>query len=101
MDDSILVRAMSSMALKASGCRVVAPENWDALDAELESNKPDLILMDINMPEMTGDVALKFFRNKRGLEDVLILLYSEIEEDEIAKRELACGPVDTLQKLGH
>lgn len=90
VDDSKLVRAMSSMALKASGYRVVSLENWEALDREIKSIKPDLILMDIKMPEMTGDFALGFFREERGLEDVYILLYSDIEEGEIAKRASAC-----------
>jgi CheY-like chemotaxis protein len=98
VDDSDLIRAMASMALEAAGHTVHALPDWHALDAALAQHRPDLILMDINMPEMTGDFALSFFKEERGLVDVPILLYSDIDEGSLVLRAQACGADGYISK---
>ncbi|HOX42064.1 MAG TPA: response regulator [Myxococcota bacterium] len=98
VDDSDLIRSMATMALEASGHLVRALPNWQELDAALAGDRPDLILMDINMPEMTGDFALTFFKEERGLVDVPILLYSDIDEQSLVMRAQACGADGYISK---
>lgn len=98
VDDSQLILSMATMTLETAGHRVEALATWEQLDAALQRGQPSLILMDINMPEMTGDFALSFFREERGLKDVPILLYSDIDEGDLTKRALACGADGYISK---
>lgn len=98
VDDSELILSMVSAALQTAGYKVRALARWEALNAELEHSKPDMILMDINMPEMTGDSALSFFREARGLEDVPIYLYSDIDIRALERRAEACGADGFISK---
>ena len=98
VDDSELILSMATMAIQSAGHQVSALATWEELDKALQSEKPDLILMDINMPEMTGDFALSFFREERGLNDVPILLYSDIDEGDLTKRALGCGANGYISK---
>lgn len=49
-DNRLLVRRL----LQSSGYQVVEAENADAARAILQAKHPDLILMDINMPDVDG-----------------------------------------------
>lgn len=98
VDDSELILSMVSAALQTAGYQVHALARWEALDAELEKTRPDMILMDINMPEMTGDSALSFFKEARGLQDVPIYLYSDIDIRALEKRSHDCGADGFISK---
>jgi two-component system sensor histidine kinase ChiS len=91
VDDSELVLSLATKALEEAGYLPLALDDWHKLDAALEQLRPALILMDINMPETTGDFVLSFFKEQRGLTDVPILLFSDIDENELQERAEACG----------
>ncbi len=98
VDDSDLVRSMASMALETAGFRVVAMDDWQKLDDALQQHRPDLILLDVNMPELTGDFALSFFRETRGLQDVPLLLFSDIDVNELRERAEQAGADGYISK---
>lgn len=98
VDDSDLVRSMAGMALEAVGFRVFAMEDWQKLDDALQHHRPDLILLDVNMPELTGDFALSFFRETRGLDDVPLLLFSDIDVNELRERAEQAGADGYISK---
>ena len=60
---------------------------------------PSVILMDINMPEMTGFETVESIRHKEILKSVpvIIMLSSSDEEDDI-KRAFQSGANDYLEK---
>lgn len=91
VDDSEIVREMVGSALRGCGYEVQAAAKWEELDEVLGKVKPDLVLMDINMPEVFGDHALMYFKEERGLSQVPMLLFSDIEETEIEERARECG----------
>jgi CheY-like chemotaxis protein len=91
VDDSEVVLLMSSAALQSSGYEVKTLMRWDELDGTLKEFRPDLILFDVNMPEMYGDFALMFFKEERDITDIPILLYSDIDVGELEQRAKDCG----------
>jgi len=91
VDDSEVVLLMSSAALQSAGYEVKTLMRWEELDGTLKEFRPDLILFDVNMPEMYGDFALMFFKEERGITDIPILLYSDIDVDELEQRAKDCG----------
>ena len=90
VDDSDFILTATSEALRAAGYEVEALSRWEELDEALKAGTPDLILMDVNMPEMFGDFALMFFKEQRNISNVPILLFSDIEEKELEQRANEC-----------
>ena len=90
VDDSEVVLLMTSAALQSAGYEVRTLMRWEELDDTLKDFLPDLILFDVNMPEMDGDFALMFFKEERGITDIPILLYSDIDVGELEQRAKDC-----------
>lgn len=61
-DDETDVREMLSEYLGKKGFRVTTAENAEALRAALDSEAPDLILLDVNMPGEDGLSVLRSLR---------------------------------------
>ena len=91
VDDSEVVLLMSAAALQSAGYEVKTLMRWEELDGALKEFRPDLILFDVNMPEMYGDFALMFFKEERDITDIPILLYSDIDVSELEQRAKDCG----------
>ena len=69
LDNRILIRRV----LTAEGYRVVEAENAQQALAYLERETPDLILMDINIPEIDGYTLTKQLKSRPELKHVPIL----------------------------
>lgn len=91
VDDSEVVLLMTSAALQSAGYEVRTLMRWEDLDDTLKDFRPDLILFDVNMPEMYGDFALMFFKEERNITDIPILLFSDIDVGELEQRAKDCG----------
>lgn len=60
VDDIKTMRTVIKMAVTTLGYRVIAEaEDGNQAVALYKEKKPDLVLLDINMPQKNGDVALK------------------------------------------
>lgn len=94
-DDQDLAEALKD-TLRTAGYNVVLVENGRIALTQLESTCFDLIVSDINMPQMSGDVLLK--RVKTLYPDIPVVLmtaYGTIEQAVDAMRD---GAVDYMVK---
>jgi len=87
VDDKANVRTLLQDYLTESGFQVVtADDGCDALFVA-QQEKPDLILLDIMMPEMSGYEFMHVYRKKRNTP--IILLTARLEEtDKVLGLEL-------------
>ena len=68
VDDDPFIIAVYVAKLKRAGLEVDAvTDGSDALH-RLESVRPDLVILDLNMPKLNGIEVLKFIRNSPALE---------------------------------
>jgi DNA-binding response OmpR family regulator len=84
-DDSPLVLGLMRAALEAEGYRVEVASDLRGFERHRSSLTPDLILLDVQMPEVFGDdiaITLREWHNVR----VPILLVSSLEESQLAER---------------
>lgn len=98
VDDSNSVRKMVEFALKSRGYNVTtASDGQDALEL-LEKNQYDLVVLDINMPNLDGISVLKTVREHpdRGSLPVLMLTTEGQESDR--DRALTLGATDYMVK---
>lgn len=64
----------------------------------LEEQKPDLILLDIMMPELNGYELLTIIKEKPVLEHIPVILLSAIADSEAKTKGFALGAVDYITK---
>jgi len=80
VDDKSSVRTLVRDYLTAEGFRVVAAGNGRDAVFVARHEKPDLILLDIMMPEMGGHEFLRLYRKERNTP--VILLTARLEESD-------------------
>jgi DNA-binding NarL/FixJ family response regulator len=71
-------------------------ENGAVLITMLANNKPDLILIDINMPVMNGIDAIKVIKSK--FPEIKLIVFSQYDEKRFVKRVLKEGANGYLLK---
>jgi CheY-like chemotaxis protein len=85
VDDSKMIRMLIKKTFKPFNCDVIEAENGvDGLAAALRE-KPDIIILDVNMPVMKGDEMLAKLRNEHGIKDIpVIMLTAEAVKENIS-----------------
>jgi DNA-binding response OmpR family regulator len=95
VDDSSLVRELVRTLLERAGHEVVeAADGSDGL-RRLYAERPDLVVLDVSMPELDGWEALKRLRE---LSDVPVLMFSAFGGETERVRGLLGGADDFLAK---
>jgi DNA-binding response OmpR family regulator len=87
VDDQAHIRRMVRDYLEAQGFKVVVAENGRQALYSARHEKPDLILLDIMMPEMDGYEFIRVYRKEQ--DTPVILLTAKLEEtDKVVGLEL-------------
>ncbi|MCS7010598.1 MAG: response regulator [Anaerolineales bacterium] len=73
IEDNLENRILVQRVLNAEGYTVAQAENAEAALLWLKENRPDLILMDINMPEVDGYTLTAQIRKMEGLQQIPIV----------------------------
>lgn len=87
VDDQFLFRQMLDMALSSSYIVENAEDGKIAID-KIESFQPDLIILDLMMPNIDGFTVLKQIQNKEKKPKVIILTAKHEQEDVTIAKEL-------------
>ena len=99
LDDSQMLVELTVQALTAAGHQTRGATDLAQLDQELNQQAFDLILMDVNMPEMFGDDVVEYLRHQRQVKSALVL-YSDISEEELQAKTRASGADGYISKAG-
>jgi DNA-binding response OmpR family regulator len=92
VDDCKLTLAIARDILEDAGYGVATAESGIEANRHIFTTpKPRLLLIDIEMPLLSGDRAVRFFREREASRDVPILLMSAKGEDELAALARASG----------
>jgi DNA-binding response OmpR family regulator len=89
-DDSPLVLELTQHALEHAGYAVATAMDLTAFERARSELAPDLILVDVQMPEAFGDDVASTLRRVRGVR-VPILLVSNLEDAELERRSREAG----------
>ena len=87
IDYSETILSISKRVLEGAGFQVFTTASLVEFDAIVKAEKPDLILTDINMPDIQGDKICQTLKNEHFTQDIPIILFSSIDEEEL--KELA------------
>lgn len=76
VDDAKTIRMMMSHTLKNMGCEVECAEDGYKALGMLRRFKPDIIFLDITMPELDGYQTCTLIRNAEGTKDTPVVMLS-------------------------
>jgi len=85
IEDDPVISQMYRMKFEADGFDVQLAHNGVHGVALVEDFMPDLILMDLQMPEMTGDEALHIIRSSPWGRDIPVIILTNLGEEEAPK----------------
>ena len=91
VDDSVTVRKVTSRLLERSGMDVItAKDGVDAI-ALLQERKPDILLLDIEMPRMDGFEVASLVRHDEHLKDLPIIMITSRTGEKHRDRAFTIG----------
>ena len=96
VDDEPEAREVLREYLKEKGFDTLAVASGEEALAEMPNFRPDVVLLDISMPRMTGVEALK--RIKALPHETCVVMVSGEGDEETARRTLALGAADYIRK---
>lgn len=84
--------------LEELGCKVrLARDGQEALD-EVDRAAPDLVLLDVMMPRMSGFQACARMKGSPATRDIPVLMVTALNEVGDVERAVECGADDFLTK---
>ena len=91
VDDFDDTRLLLRTWLERRGFRVVEAENGIQAIKKAETESPDLIIMDMQMPQLDGLSATRQIRNLKSMNSVPIVAVSAYGADQFRELALAAG----------
>jgi CheY-like chemotaxis protein len=98
IDDSEITLAMEKSLLEARGYEVEATSTLMEFEKRLETFKPDLILTDLHMPDAKGTDICRTLKNEFKTQDIPIVIFSSLEDEELGKLAQQVGADGFLSK---
>lgn len=91
IEDDTVINQMYRMKFEADGFEVQLADNGRRGVAMVESFQPDLILLDLQMPQMDGAEALAEIRAHDWGKDIPVIILTNLGEEEAPKTLRAMG----------
>ena len=95
IDDDQVFCSMVTEILEATFCKVTATTDYREGLRLAMTHPPDLILLDIHMPEVSGLDLIKQFRNMQSTRHVPVMMVTG--DDRIAPRQFDPQVLDALR----
>ena len=98
IDDSEIVLSVTRSVLESAGFRVLTHPRPSGCVALILQERPQLVLIDVNMPLIGGDTIAKLFGKARPNNDTIVLLYSSLSAAALEAKVKSCGAHGYIQK---
>ena len=95
-DDDPQVRQILKIFLIKQGYHVDEAENGAQVLSMLDSTPPDLVFLDIVMPDLSGIETLRWIRQKHPELNVIIM--TGMNQEEVWKKAMLSGATDYITK---
>ena len=96
-DDKFLVKIYQTKLAEQGYEVVIAMDGEDAL-AKVESEKPDLLILDLIMPKKNGFDVLEEMKQKEELKSIPVVVLSNLGQESDVERVMQAGAVDYIIK---
>jgi CheY-like chemotaxis protein len=97
-EDERDIRELINFTLSFAGHQVVQVANGEEAVAQAQEVLPDLIMMDVRMPKLTGYEACRKMKQIDSIKDIPVVFLSAKGQDEEISTGLSVGAVDYILK---
>jgi len=91
VDDDPDILRLVGLALSQLPVEVVERNRAFGVLNAVAEHRPALVLLDVTMPGLDGSHVTELIRADPELSDSQVLLYSALDESDLARRARACG----------
>jgi two-component system, OmpR family, alkaline phosphatase synthesis response regulator PhoP len=98
IDNQIKNVVKLKMELQLAGYRVIVHTNSLGMMGTIMEERPDLILLDIKMPLLDGQMLCRLIKRNQQLAKTHILLYSALTEKQLCKKVVEYQAQDYIPK---
>jgi CheY-like chemotaxis protein len=98
VDDSAMIRRIVGQLIKKAGFRVILAENGAAGYKQAKQFLPDLIIMDVEMPEMDGISATKKIKADSATSSIPVMFFTSLGSEENIAEAKKAGGIGFLNK---
>lgn len=98
MEDNNDCRELLEKLVNCFGYDVIKAGSGTAAITQASEKHPDLILMDICLPEMTGDEVTARLKANPGTRDIPVIITTAFQERGVINRALDAGAAEILPK---
>lgn len=96
-----MLHGMYAQKFKLQGFEILQAYNGVEGVKLAETEKPDIILLDVIMPKMDGFVALKKIRKNPVTEKIPVILLTNLGQEEDVRKGRELGATDYFIKANH
>ena len=97
VDDAALFRDLVAFVLARSGHVITATSGAEGL-AAAQRERPEVVVVDLNLPEISGDALCKEIKADASLRDTAVILVTSGASAEDHERAVRAGADDVLSK---
>ena len=101
IDDDPIVLEATKRVLERAGHRVICRDRAPGTVAMILREKPDLVLLDVDMPSVAGDRIADIINKSHPRGKTIILLYSGLPADMLRMKAVAAGAHGAIEKSGN
>ena len=109
VDDSNKALQQEKNLLERTGVQVTTALTGPEAIKLVYTDKPDIMFLDLMLPEMGGDAVCRFIKSNPRLADISVIIVTARTEEEVMQRLFQCGcdayvtkpfkPEELLRKL--
>lgn len=98
VEDDELIRNMYKTKLEADGYTVVVVDNGGDAIPTAKAEKPDLVLLDVILPQLDGFTVLEELKSMTETKDTPVIMLTNLGTEEDIEKGNKMGAVDYIVK---
>jgi DNA-binding response OmpR family regulator len=98
IDDDENLSAIFEVALQKEGLEVITALNGRTGIDKAKSEKPDLVLLDQVLPDISGNEILRTLKTDTLTKDIPVLILSNFSQEELVREAINNGALDYIFK---
>ena len=97
-DDPFIIDIYASQ-LKSDGYTIDIAKDGEMALEKIKNTHPDILLLDITMPKITGWELLKLVRSDSSIKDLKVIIISNLDHDECVSIGTGLGVLKCFLKV--